>query len=171
MSREFDLAPGRYRAKLVVRDKRNGALGSVSHEFDVPDLREWRTSTPVLSDALEPRTEGAPLRPVVPARRTFTAGGKLYFQFEVYGSAPDPSGLPRVSSGFAVRASNGTVVTRGPSALIKPTSEGRLARIGGFPLDGLAPGRYELVLDVRDEVAGRSLEVLEAFMIERPAGT
>jgi VWFA-related protein len=168
VSREFELAPGRYRAKLVVRDKQSGALGSVSHEFDVPDLRAWRTSSPVLTDALEPRAEGAPLRPVVPARRTFAGMGKLYFQFEVYGSSSDPSGLPRVSSGFAVRAADGTVVTRGPSALIKPTAEGRLARIGAFPLDGLAPGRYDLVLDVRDEVAGRSLEVVEAFAIERP---
>lgn len=172
VSREFELLPGAYRVKLVVRDTRGGTLGSVSHEFEVPDLRAWRTSTPVLSDALEPKKESAPLRPVIPARRTFMADGTLYFQFEVYGSAADPaSGLPRVSSGFAVRTADGTVVSRGPSALIKPTSERRLARIGVFPLEGLAPGPYELVLDVRDEVANRSLEVVEAFEVERPPGS
>ncbi|PYQ00311.1 MAG: hypothetical protein DMF82_22480, partial [Acidobacteria bacterium] len=116
-SRELELAPGDYRAKLVVRDKRSGTLGSVSHEFDVPDLHGWRTSTPVLTDALEPRVEGQPLRPVVPARRAFAPGATLYFQFEVYGSANDPaSGLPRVSSGFALQTSDGRVVSQGQPA-------------------------------------------------------
>jgi VWFA-related protein len=170
VSREFELVPGAHRAKLVVRDKRGGTLGSVSHELEVPDLRAWRISTPVLSDALEPKKEGAPLRPVIPARRTFMADGTLYFQFEVYGSAADPaSGLPRVTSGFSLRTGGGTVVTQGPSAPIRPTPEGRLARIGVIPLEGLRPGRYELVLDLRDEVAGRTMEVREAFSIEPPA--
>jgi len=166
-SRELELAPGDYRAKLVVRDKGSGVLGSISHEFDVPDLRGWRTSTPVLTDALEPRVEGQPLRPVVPARRTFAPSATLYFQFEVYGSANDPaSGLPRVSSGFTLQASDGRVLSQGQPAIIRPTPEGRLARIGGIPLKGMAPGRYELVLDVRDEVSGRSLVVREPFSIE-----
>jgi hypothetical protein len=107
---------------------------------------------------------------VVPARRTIAGTGKLYFQFEVYGSATDASGVPRVSSGFVVRASDGKVVTAGPSALIKPTSDGRLARIGAFPLEGLAPGRYELVLDLHDDISSRRREVVEAFEVERPAG-
>ena len=171
VSREFDLAPGGYQAKLAVRDTRSGAIGSVSHDFEVPALEGWRTSSPVLSDALEPRSEGAPLRPVIPARRSFAPGATLYFQFEVYGSAPDPaSGLPRVSSGFMVRASDGAVISQGAPVAIKPAAEGRLARLGRISLDGLAPGRYELVLDLRDDVAGRTLEVREPFAIEAPAG-
>jgi VWFA-related protein len=168
--KEFELTPGGYQARLVVRDKRSGTIGSVRHGFDVPDLREWRTSTPVLSDALEPKKEGEPLRPTVPARRAFAAGGTLYYQFEVYGSAPDPaSGLPRVSAGFALRASDGTLVSRGQPALIRATPEGRLARLGVVPLEGKPPGRYELVLDLHDEVTGRDMEVREPFSIEPPA--
>ena len=167
VSREFDLAPGRYQAKLAVRDVGSGAVGSVSHDFEVPDLRGWRTSSPVLSDALEPRTEGAALRAVVPARRTFIPGATLYFQFEVYGSSRDPaSGLPRVSSGFAVRTSGGTVTSRGAPVAIRPSADGRLARLGRISLEGMAPGRYELVLDLHDDVAGRTLEVREPFSVE-----
>ena len=170
-SYEFELLPGGYLAKLVVRDKRSGTIGSIAHEFEVSRLREWRTSTPVLSDALEPKTEGSPLRLVIPARRSFQAGATLYYQFEVYGSAPDPaSGQPRVSSGFSVRASDGAVVTRGQPALIRPAGEGRLARIGVVPLEGMAAGWYDLVLDVEDEVAGRKLQVTEPFEVAPRTG-
>jgi hypothetical protein len=171
VSRELEPVPGGYRVKLVVRDKRSATLGSVSHEFDVPGLTTWRMSTPILSDALEPKKEGAPLRLVVPARRAFMPGATLYFQFEVYGAAPDPaSGLPRVSSGFVLRSSEGAVVAQGPPAPIPPTPEGRLARIGVLPLESLRPGHYELVLALRDDVAGRTLEVREPFQVEPPAG-
>ena len=167
VNKEFELGPGGYQARLVVRDTRNGTIGSVRHEFDVPDLRAWRTSTPVLSDTLEPKVDGAPLRPVIPARRAFAAGGTLYFQFEVYGSAPDPaSGLPRVSSGFALRAADGTLVSQGAPVPIRPTPEGRLARLGGIPLKGMPPGQYELVLNLRDDVSGRAIDIREPFSIE-----
>src|SRR6185503_18016784 len=142
--KEFNLAPGGYQAKLVVREARSGALGSVTHEFEVADARGWRTSTPVLSDALEPRKEGSPVQLVIPARRAFGAGAPLYFQFEVYGSAADPaSRLPRVSSGFTLRSADGTVVSHGDPAPIRPTTEGRLARIGRISLDKMPAGRYE----------------------------
>ena len=51
--REFELPPGRYRAKMVVRDKATGRLGTVIHDFEVPDLKPFRVSTPVLSDMRE----------------------------------------------------------------------------------------------------------------------
>jgi VWFA-related protein len=168
--KEFELRPGSYQARIAVHDKRGGTVGSIRHDFDVPDLRGWRTSTPVLSDTLEPQAPGQPLRPVVPARRTFAEGATLYFQFEVYGSALDPgSGLPRVSSGFALAAGDGSVIARGQPAAIRPTAEGRVARLGVLSLEGKPPGRYDLVLDVHDEVSGRTLEVREPFSIERPA--
>jgi VWFA-related protein len=171
VERELELVPGGYQAKVVVRDRKTGKLGSVTQDFEVPGLDVWRTSTPVLSDALEKGQEGGPLRVVVPARRTFLSGGTLYFQFEVYRSAPDPaSGLPRVVSGYSVRASDGAQVARGQPALIRPATDGRLARIGVVPLEGLSPGRYELVLDLRDELTGRTLEVREPFSIETALG-
>ena len=49
-------------------------------------------------------------------------------------------------------------MSQGPPALIRPTPEGRLARLGGIPLKGVPPGRYELVLSLHDDVSGRSLD-------------
>jgi len=170
VDREAELAPGVYQAKVVVRDKRSGVLGSVTHDFEVPDPRAFRTSSPVLADALEPAKEGVPPRPVIPARRTFLPDSTLYFQFEVYGAGRDPAGVPRVVSGYSLRTSEGSVVAEGAPALIRPGAEGHLGRLGIVRLQGVVPGRYDLVLGVRDEVTGRALEVHEPFSIDSPPG-
>ncbi len=43
--REFELPPGGYEAKIVVRDMRSGRVATVAHRFDVPDLAEFRVSS------------------------------------------------------------------------------------------------------------------------------
>ena len=64
---------------------------------------------------------------------------------------------------------------RVPPAPIKPTQEGRLARLGMVPMADKPPGQYELVLDLHDEVTGQQMEVRERFAIEgsetRPAAS
>src|SRR5262249_39147446 len=73
--RDFELAPGGYQAKIVVRDKNSGRIGSVVHEFDVPDITQFRVSTPVLSDALQQQSDPKAVpRPALLARRTFASG-------------------------------------------------------------------------------------------------
>ena len=66
--RDFQLPSGRYQARVAVQDENSHRLGSVVHEFDVPELSGFRTSSPVLSDTLEPAKEGALPRPVLLAR-------------------------------------------------------------------------------------------------------
>src|SRR5204863_1975333 len=48
--RDFELPPGGYQAKIVVRDQNSGRVGTVSHEFTVPDLGAWRISSLILTD-------------------------------------------------------------------------------------------------------------------------
>ncbi len=172
ISRDFELAPGGYQAKMVVRDKNNGRIGTVIHEFEVPDLAQLRTSSLVLTDALQPQPEAsqdnkpAPPRPAVVARRSFPSGAMLFAQFEVYGAAKDKaSNLPKVSSGYVVRSTNGTVLAEQAASTIMPTSLGKLSRLMGFRLDGAQPGEYEMILSVKDEVSGKALEVKEPFTV------
>ncbi len=81
--RDFELAPGGYQAKIVVRDKNSGRIGTVVHEFEVPDLSGFRVSTPVVSDTLQETGEAkAPPRPAVTARRAFAPGSTVYASFE-----------------------------------------------------------------------------------------
>jgi VWFA-related protein len=169
-TRRFDLPPGNYQARLVVRERNGGRRGSLAHTFAVPALGEWRVSTPVLSgQLLNPaggRLEGPP-RPVVVARRSFPVGSTLFCGFDVYGAAVDTAtGRPRVSAGYELRGHDGREHRRREPSLIAPGPAGEISRLMGLPLEGYPPGEYELVLTVRDEVSGREREQREPFRIE-----
>jgi len=166
--RDFELAPGGYQAKIVVRDKNSGRIGSVVHEFEVPDISQFRISTPILSDALQPSPEGQKSvpRPVLSLRRAFPAGSTLYAEFDVYGAAKDKaSGMPKVSAGYIIRRLDGPVQSVVSPTPIQPTSIGKLSRLVGSRLVAAEPGDYEFVLTVRDEIAGKTLELREPFTV------
>jgi len=163
--RDFELRPGDHQAKMIVREKATGALGTVVHEFDVPPLDVFRASTPVLSDTGRPPAEGGTPQPVPVARRVFPEGASMLCQFEVYGAAKDPSGMPRVAHGYSVNRKDGSVLTGRMESVITPTSLGGLSRLVGFSLEGAVPGEYEMVMTFRDEVAGKSFEVREPFEV------
>lgn len=168
VSREFDLPPGGYQAKVVVRDLGSGRIGSVIHDFEVPAAGAFRLSTPIVSDALEERPPGTerPPRPVLSVRRRFAPGSVLYVQYSVLGATKDEAThLPRVTAGYEIRRRDGTVFKSAPASLISPTSIGSLLRLNGINLAGAAPGPYELVLKVQDELSGKRLEVREPFEI------
>jgi VWFA-related protein len=167
--RNFELRPGDYQAKIVVRDARSGRVGTVMHDFTVPDFTGFRVSTPVLSDALATgRAEGgAPgARLDVIVRREFPVGSDVYCQIDVFGARKDArSGMPQVLQGYFVRREDGTILTAAMPSEIHPTSLGGLSRVSGFSLKGAPLGSYELVMSVRDELAGRSLELREPFKV------
>ena len=166
--RDFELAPGGYQAKIVVRDKNSGRIGTVVHEFEVPDISQFRVSTPIISDALQPSPEGekAVPRPVLSIRRSFASGSTIYAEFDVYGAAKDKaSGMPKVSAGYVIRRLDGTVQAIVAPTPIKPTSIGKLSRLVGTRLVAAEPGDYEFVLTVRDEITGKTLELKEPFTV------
>jgi len=164
---EAALPPGRYQARIVVRDTNRGLVGSVSHDFEVPPLEGLRISTPVLSDRLR---EAPGTGPELIARRTFAPAGVLHCRFEVYGAAKDPAtGGPAVSAGFTVRRADGTLLAAAGATRIAPGSDGILARTVGVPLDGAPRGPYEMIVVVEDELNGHTAEVREPFVVD-PAG-
>jgi VWFA-related protein len=165
--RDFTLPPGGYQAKVVVRDLNSGRVGTVIHEFEVPEAGTLRVSSPVLSDAVETGTDGT-RRPVLQVRRSFARDSVLYCQFSVYGAARDEKGslMPRVTAGYEIRRANGSVFKRSRPTEITPTSVGALLRLNGISLQGAAPGEYALVLTIRDELAGKTIEVEERFAVE-----
>jgi len=171
--REFELSPGRYRAKIVVQDKGTGRLGTLTHLFEVPELRRFRVSTPVLSDIREVSPDGdSGQQLALLARRDFAQGESLFCQLDVFGAARlEQSGMPRVSMGYEVRRPDGGLLTAEAPNIVNPTDEGRLSRMIGFSLAGAEPGDYVIVMRVRDELSGRSLELREPFSVTGPAGS
>jgi hypothetical protein len=165
--RDFDLAPGPHRAKIVVREGSRGTIGSVTHEFVVPDLSTWRLATPVLSDALD-KGEGTNERPraALSARRVFVPGQPLFCEFEVHGAAKDPAtGQPRVAGGHALQDGKGSTLFVAEPTTIAPSSSGAVVRLVGLATADLPPGDYALTLFLQDQVSGQVIEVLEPFRL------
>jgi VWFA-related protein len=166
VSREFELPPGVAQARVVMRDTNGGRMGSVTHRIEVPPLSGLRISTPILADALAADGgTGREPRPVLRARRAFPPRGWLYCQFEVFGAGDARA----VRAGYEL-VRGGEVVRRALPTVIEPSPDGRLLRLLGLPLDGLAEGDYELVLHVQDTTTGHAHEDREAFTLARSPG-
>jgi hypothetical protein len=168
--RDFELPQGSYRAKIVVREKASGRIGSVSHDFAVPDLSQWRLATPVLSDTLD-RNEAANERPraALSARREFVPGEPLFLEFEVHGAAKDAAtGRPRVASGHALQDGRGSTLFVVEPTTITPSASGAVVRLVGLATQDLPPGDYALNLFLQDQVSGKVIEVLEPFRLSAP---
>jgi hypothetical protein len=170
IQRDFELLPGAYQAKIVVRDKNSSKVGTVIHDFEVPDLATWRISTPVLTDSTQPVQKGqenAPPKLVMLARRDFETGSRLLCQFDVYNPTKEKStGMPKVTAGYTIRRkSDGLVFLKITPTMIQPTSLGRLSRMVGPILEGADPGEYEFELNLKDELSGKILDYKEDFTV------
>jgi VWFA-related protein len=170
IQRDFELLPGAYQAKIVIRDKNSSKVGTVIHDFEVPDLGSWRMSTPVITDTLQPVQKGqenAPPRLLMLARREFETGVRLYCQFDVYNPTKDKAtGMPKVTAGYTIRRkSDGLVFLKIAPTVIQPTSLGRLSRIIGPQLTGAEPGEYEFEVNLKDELSGKILDFKDDFTV------
>jgi VWFA-related protein len=171
--REFELAAGVNQARVVVRDTTSGALGSVTQRFEVPEPGTLRLSTPILTDHVDPAKDGRGRpRPALAAHRTFVPAGGLYCEFEVFGASRDQAtGLPRVAAGLEVRTPGGHIVRRADPTPISPDGDGRVVRLLGMPLAGMAEGSYDLVLQIQDLVKGARIERSERFSLSGNPGS
>jgi hypothetical protein len=144
---------------------RAGQVATVVHRFDVPDLAEFRVSTPVISDSRREGGEEGQEQVVPVARREYERGQELFCRFEVYRAQKDDSGMPRVAMGYMVRRADGSVFKQVEPVEIRPTSIGHLSRLFRFGLEGAQPGDYELVMAFFDRVSGESLVLTEPFSV------
>jgi 5-hydroxyisourate hydrolase-like protein (transthyretin family) len=84
----------------------------------------------------------------------------------VFGAARDrTTGLPQVAAGLEVRTAEGQVVRRADPTTITPDQDGRVVRLLGLPLAGMAEGSYDLVLQIQDLVSGARIERSEPFSL------
>jgi VWFA-related protein len=155
--RETWLPPGRYTVETVVQDAPSGRLGVRRAAIEVaPAADTMRVSTLVVVGHAAPRGEGPPEAPAL-----VTQGMQIY---------PSAAGPVSASSGrplpFFLVASpapgrdtlHATLELRqGETPVFTAPAEfapaiGRSTLLGGVPLDGIAPGVYELRVTVADGV-------------------
>jgi VWFA-related protein len=167
--REVRLPPGVAQLRVRVRDTASGAQGAVAQRIEIPDVEAPYLSTPFLADATQPpREKGEPPQLVPTARRTFAARGTLYCQYELFMfGGRDLPGVPRVTGSYTLSRVNGEAVASAPPTLIGGDGT-RIVRRLSWPLAGLAPGAYDLVLTVEDHLANRTFTSRERFEVTAP---
>lgn len=170
LAQELELPPGVCQARLVVRDRKNGNLGSVIASFKTPAKDGPQRTLLVLSDVATPAVRGQPPHAVPQARRSFPASGTLYSEFEVFNATADrTTHVPRLSAGFAIQRKGGKTVRETEMTPLEPTREHRFSRLVAVSLGGLKAGDYQFVLRLEDEVSGEAKELREPFTLVRPA--
>ena len=96
----------------------------------------------------------------------FPPESALYCRLEVYGAARiEGSGRSRVTMAYEVRRSDGVLYTRGAPSLIEPDADGTLAHMIGFPLHAAPPGDYDIVMQIKDGLTGRTVDLREPFTV------
>jgi VWFA-related protein len=166
VSQPFDLVPGRYQARIAMRDRNSGRVGAVTHDFVVPTRNGLTLSTLIVTDTIEPQVKAilGPPRAVLIVRRLFPRGATLYYQFSVFDAGRTADGQTRVTAGHVLRRADGTIVKALSPTALAPGEHG-LSRFAGVSLVGFPPGEYELVVDVKDGVRGDTVTAVERFAI------
>jgi VWFA-related protein len=158
----FEMPPGKYRLKIVVRENQDGAFGSYETEIVVPDLKKdaLKVSSVVVGTQLQAgarKNDRNPLmrdgRELVPnVTHVVSSGQHLYFYYEVY----DPAQPVKVMTSIAffrgkVRAFETPLVQTSELA-----GSDKKTAVFQFdvPASSLRPGLYTCQVNVVDDAAG-----------------
>ena len=162
------LPPGRFSAKVVVRENANGAVGSFETGLFVPDLRRSpvKVSSVTLSTQLRPvdgrqRSENPLVRDgieILPSlSHVVDRAQSMYFYYEVYEPETPAGGTSSIKTSLAFY--RGTVKVF-ETPLVDRTgldAADRRAAVFQFevPAAGFQPGLYTCQVNIVDDVAGR----------------
>jgi VWFA-related protein len=188
----FNLPPGKYHLKFVVRENQTGRMGSFEADITLPEMKKMpfpgnriRMSSIVLASQRQPSKQQSPLvrdgQEYVPnISHVFRQDQHLYLLYEVYQPTREKAvegqakgakpGVDLLSSLELIQGS--TKVYETP--VVKATAvnvEGRDAVSVELdvPLAGLKPGPYVCQLNVIDDVAGSFAFPRFAVLVREPA--
>jgi hypothetical protein len=182
----FNLPPGKYEVKFVVRENQTGRMGSFIADVTLPDLKKapLKMSSILLASQRSPSKKQDLLvrngQEYVPnISHVFRQDQHLYLLYEVYdparakAAADDPkgtkSGVDLLSSLELIQGS--TKVYETPIVQAKAINvEGRDAVSFELdvPLSGLKPGAYLCQLNVIDDAAGSFAFPRFAVLVREP---
>jgi len=183
----FDLPPGKYHLKFVVRENQTGRMGSFEADITLPDMKKQplKMSSIVLASARQPSKKTSPLvragEEYIPnISHVFRQNQHLYLLYEVYGPSKEKptegqpkgakAGIDLLSSLELIQGS--TKVYETPLVRAKAVNvEGRdaVAVELDVPLEGLKPGSYLCQLNVIDDAGGSFAFPRFAVLVRQPA--
>jgi len=189
----FNLPPGKYQIKFVVRENQTGRMGSFIAEVTLPDLKKapLKMSSILLASQREPsKKPGKEIDPLVRngqeyvpnISHVFRQDQHLYLLYEVYdptrtkAAADDPKGskpgINLLSSLELIQGSTKVYET--------PIVQARAINVEGrdavsfeldVPLSGLKPGTYLCQLNVIDDAAGSFAFPRFAVLVREPSAS
>ncbi|HUO00136.1 MAG TPA: VWA domain-containing protein [Bradyrhizobium sp.] len=186
----FNLPPGHYQLKFVVRENQTGRMGSFIADVTLPDLKKapLKMSSILLSSQLEPsKKPGKEIDPMVRDGQEFVPNishvfrqdQHLYLLYEIYDPAKEKAadnapkgtkpGISLLSSLELIQGS--TKVYETPVVQAKAINvEGRdaVSIQLDVPLQGLKPGSYVCQLNVVDDAAGSFAFPRFAVLVHQP---
>jgi VWFA-related protein len=187
----FNLPPGKYQLKFVVRENQTGRMGSFIADVTLPDMKKapLKMSSILLSSQLEPSKKQDPKKPdplvrngqeyVPNISHVFRQDQHLYLLYEIYdptkekaaGDAPKGTkpGVDLLSSLELIQGSTKVYETPMVQAkAINVEDRDAIAVELDVPLSGLKPGSYVCQLNVIDDAAGSFAFPRFAVLVREP---
>jgi VWFA-related protein len=183
----FNLPPGKYNLKFVVRENQTGRMGSFEAEINLPEMKKapLKLSSIVLASMRQPSKQDTPLvrggQEYVPnISHVFRQDQHLYLLYEIYSPARQkPAADAPKGTKAAINLLSSLELLQGSAkvyetSLVRATAvnvEGRdaVAIELDVPLAGLKPGQYLCQLNVIDDAGGSFAFPRFAVLVREPA--
>ena len=183
----FNLPPGKYHLKFVVRENQTGRMGSFEADISLPELKKQplKMSSIVLASMRQPTKKATPLvrdgQEYVPnISHVFRQDQHLYLLYEVYGPTREKAAENKpkgTKPGIDVLSS--LQLMQGSTKVYEtPLVQARVENVEGrdavaieldVPLTGLKPGQYLCQLNVIDDAGGSFAFPRFAVLVREPA--
>ncbi len=183
----FNLPPGKYQIKFLVRENQTGHMGSFVADVTLPDMKKspLKMSSIVLASARQPSKAQNPLvragQEYVPnISHVFRQDQHLYLLYEVYGPGREKlaDNAPKGTKAGINLLSSLELIQGSTKVYETPLVQARATNIDGrdgvaveldVPLAGLKPGSYVCQLNVIDDATGSFSFPRFAVLVKEPA--
>ena len=168
----FNLPPGKYRLKFVVRENQTGRMGPFEAEITLPEMKKapLKMSSIVLASMRQPSKKTTPLvrgglEYVPNISHVFRRDQHLYLLYEIYSPAREkPAENQPKGTKPGINLLSSLELIQGSTKVYEtPLVQARAVNVEGrdavaveldVPLSGLKPGQYVCQLNVIDDAAG-----------------
>jgi VWFA-related protein len=186
-STSFNLPPGKYHLKFVVRENQTGRMGSFEADINLPEMKKvpLKMSSIVLASTRQPSKQDSPLvrngQEYVPnISHVFRQDQHLYLLYEVYSPTREkPAENQPKGTKAGVNLLSSLELIQGSTKVYEtPLVQAKAINVAGrdavsieldVPLAGLKPGSYLCQLNVVDDAGGSFAFPRFAVLVREPA--